>query len=141
MGPEATRACQLVKKRARQLRGLPPAFVGFWCPQIAVVFQRDVAQSSLRIKDGAVQPNPTSRLHYAAIDLGTRLARRSLDSILILAPNTPSPVHWLTRIPCIYHGCLPPDYTTSGFSWLHLTNAQYVHLLQPSPKKYVRHIA
>ena len=73
-GPEATRAFQLVKKRARELRGLPPAkhgrFAGFWRRAIAVGLQRDVAQSALRIKDGALQPSPPSRMHHHAIDLG-----------------------------------------------------------------------
>ena len=73
-GPEATRAFQLVKKRARELRGLPPAkhgrFAGFWRRALAVGFQRDIARSALRIRDGTLPRQPLSCLHHMTLDLG-----------------------------------------------------------------------
>ena len=104
-------------------RGLPPAkhgrIAGLWRRAIAVGLQRDVTKSALRIKDGSLQANPPSRLHHFAIDLGRVLARRSLASPPSLHPRSPL---LYTALHISHHGCLPPDCTTFGLSWLHLTS-------------------
>ena len=55
--------------------------------------------------------------HYCKL----ALANLALHTSILTVSTRHNTRTCTSQLPCICYGCLPPDYTTSGLSWLQLT--------------------